>query len=64
MVKFKITWQEEREALVDATDIKDAEQQMFDKIKKCPRPDAVKLLSIYSVDQPLLPPSSPIASAA
>ncbi len=64
MAKFKITWQEERVAVVEALDIKAAEQQMFNKIKACPRPDAVKMLSIYRVDAPLPPPLGPIASAA
>lgn len=62
MDRFSITWQEERVAVVEATDIKDAERQMFDKIRRCPRPDAVKLLSIYRVDP--TPPSQPVERAA
>jgi len=64
MAKFKITWQEERVAVVEALDIKAAEQQMFDKIKHRERPEAVKLLSIYREDAPPPPLLGPIASAA
>ena len=62
MAKFRITWQEERTALVEAADIKDAEQQMFYKIKTYSRPEDVKLLSIIRVDPPT--PPRPLASAA
>jgi hypothetical protein len=62
MAEFKITWQEERSAVVEVTDIRAVEITMFDKIKHCTNPEAVKLLSIHRIDP--TPPPLPAASAA
>jgi hypothetical protein len=60
-MKFKVVWQEERAALIDAVDIKDAENQIMAMIKRSIKPEAVKLLSIHRVDPT---PPAPLASAA
>lgn len=64
MTEFKITWQEERSAVIEATDIKAAERRMFDTVRQCGNPDAVKVLSIYRVDAPAPPNKAPLVSAA
>lgn len=63
-MRYEVRWTEERTALVEGASAKEVEGRMQDTIRRCAKPDAVKLLSIIREDLLPKPSPAPIASAA